>query len=201
MKLNDFFLPECTSSGMPIVESAELIPEQLIAYRTNSKRKRVADCTLHFFIDDYRFENLWNFPFRYIHQLGKYQAVIAPDFSLYLEYPEPLKIWNIYRNRWLTIFWQYQGLTVIPCISWSNERSFNYCFESIPKNSVIAIASMKVKKSDESADLFIAGVKEAIRRLEPQTVLVYGEKFKQELCAIAPIFKFYPHYRSKSNGR
>ena len=124
--------------------------------------------------------------------------MIAPDFSLYLEYPEPLKIWNTYRNRWLTVFWQYQGLTVIPCLSWSDRRSFNYCFDGIPKGSVIAITSMKIKKSNDSAALFIAGVEEAIHRLEPRTILVYGEKFKSKLTAIAPIFKFYPHYRSKN---
>lgn len=200
MKLNDFFLPEYTESGIPLVEPAIHVPKKLRAYKTSSKKNKDKDCTLHFFIDDYRFENLWNFPFRYLNDLSKFEAVIAPDFSLYAEYPEPLNIWNPYRNRWLTIFWQYHNLTVIPCLSWSDERSFNYCFDGVPKGSVIAIASMKVKKSNSSADLFIAGVKEAIHRLKPSTVLVYGEKFKSELKAIAPIFKFYPHYRS-GNGR
>jgi Domain of unknown function (DUF4417) len=198
MKLNDFFTPNCSDRGMPLVKATDFIPNDLQAYR--AKKQAKSDRTLHFFVDDYRFENLWNFPYRYLEYLKKFEAVIAPDFSLYLNYPTPVKIWNTYRNRWLSAFWQQSGITVIPCVSWAEESSFDFCFDGLPHSSVVAIASMGIKKRDRSAELFFLGVKELITRIKPIKVLVYGEKFRQELGELSKIFQFYSYYR-KSDGR
>lgn len=193
MKLNAFLLFPTTSQGMPLIEASDFVPEKLQAYRT--KKKAIKERTLHFFIDDWRFENLWNFPYRYLSSLQKFDAVIGPDFSLYLDYPTPIKFWNVYRNRWLSRFWAEQGLRVIPCISWAEKDSFSYCFDGIPRNSVVAIASMGIYKKDrKSTSIFLEGVEAMIDRLAPIKVLVYGEKMRRELEAIANIFRFYPYY-------
>ena len=42
---------------------------------------------VHFFIDDYQFERLWNDPEKYIEKLKQYAVVATPDFSPYGDMP------------------------------------------------------------------------------------------------------------------
>ncbi|MFQ6749707.1 MAG: DUF4417 domain-containing protein, partial [Clostridia bacterium] len=61
---------------------------------------------LHFYVDDYQFERCWANPNNYIDHLKKFKYVISPDFSLYADLPKAHQIWNCYRNRLLSAFWQ-----------------------------------------------------------------------------------------------
>ena len=64
------------------------------------------DVGVHFFIDDYQFERVWKSPQLYVEMLKRYRFVCAPDFSLYLDMPMATKIWNVYRSRLITAYWQ-----------------------------------------------------------------------------------------------
>ncbi|MUG92745.1 DUF4417 domain-containing protein [Scytonema sp. UIC 10036] len=193
--LNTFFTPELTEQGLPMVGSCEEVPEALYPYKLRSRRKQDQKTGLHFFIDDCRFEGLWRYPEKSISYLKRFDCAIAPDFSLYLDMPRPMKLWNVYRNRWVNSFWNYQGIKTIPCVSWADAESFSYCFEGIPQGSAIAISSMGIIKRSESESIFFNGVLKMLEVLEPKTVLVYGTKFEKELCDRYQNFKFYPHYR------
>jgi hypothetical protein len=127
----------------------------------------------HFFIYDYQFERVWKRPDLYVKPLKKTAFVLSPDFSLYSNLPLAQQIWNTYRNRAVGKYWESQGLWVIPSVSWSDERSFSFCFAGIPKNSVIAISSVGVK----DFDMFERGLAEMINRLSPKTILCYGTDY------------------------
>lgn len=174
----------------PLIKATKFIPQHLALW-TQSYRFYY-DKTLHFFTDDYKFNCLWNNPKRYNKIIKKYKAVITPDFSLYQDMPEPLKIYNTYKNRWLGNYWQSLGLTVIPSVNWADYRSFSYCFEGIEKESIIAITTNTIRKRDLSYSYFILGIKEIINYLKPTKILVYGTKFYDELKSLNPqLFKFY----------
>ncbi|RMD72111.1 MAG: DUF4417 domain-containing protein [Cyanobacteria bacterium J149] len=192
------FLEREKMSGFPMITKTDFIPEAIATWRI--KQHRYNDKTLHFFTDDWRFNCVWDNPRKYNSTIKKYQAVITPDFSLYLEDPEPVKIWNVYKNRWLGNYWQSQGLTVIPSVNWANHDSFNYCFEGIEKGSTVAITTNTVRKGDLSHIYFFEGINELLRYLQPSKVLVFGSKFRYELRAIASnhgldpdIFLHYPY--------
>ena len=59
-----------------------------------------ADQIVHFFLDDYKFEVIWNDPLPRIEKLKSYKAVLSPNFSVYTEMPMPIKIYNTFRSRW-----------------------------------------------------------------------------------------------------
>ena len=96
---------------------------------------------LHFFIDDYKFIAVWKEPEKYVDFLKSFDFVIAPDFSVYIDFPFALQVLAHYRRQWLTAYWQNKDVNVIPDVSWSDERSFEYCFDGIPKNSIVAVSS------------------------------------------------------------
>jgi hypothetical protein len=119
--------------GIPALRHTRLsaIPEWLVAYRTRIRSKTFDFNTaaVHFFLDDYRYETVWSRPQRALEHLSKYRILLAPDFSLYADWPLAMQQWNVYRNRWCGRYWQELGFLVIPTVSWSTPESFDFCFE------------------------------------------------------------------------
>ena len=60
----------------------------------------------------------------------RFRFVCTPDFSMYTDFPLALQINSHYRKHWLGAYWQSKGITVIPTIFWSDERSFEWCFDA-----------------------------------------------------------------------
>ncbi|MCC6602499.1 MAG: DUF4417 domain-containing protein [Anaerolineae bacterium] len=124
---------------------------------------------------DYRFETVWNRPIKALEALRPYTTLLTPDFSLYRDWPLTLQLWNTYRNRWCGRFWQEQGFSVVPTISWSSPASYDFCFLGVPRRSLVAVATVGVNLQDplENA-LFLNGFTEMVRQLTPLLVLSYG---------------------------
>ena len=152
------------------------VPAWLVPYRQRIRANEpLADGCVHFFLDDYRFETVWNRPFKALEALAPYRMALTPDFSLYRDWPLMLQLWNTYRNRWCGRFWQEHGFTVIPTVSWSTAASYDFCFLGVPRRSVVAVSTVGVDlKTPLEYQLFMDGFKEMVRRLEPLLVLAYG---------------------------
>lgn len=172
---------------MPIIKNDNFIPSKLIGfnYAKTTKEKNVG---IHFYLDDYQFERLWNKPEEYVDILKQYECILSPDFSLYMDMPMPMKIWNIYRSRLIGQYYQNQGIKVIPTLSWAEEETFEFCFEGIPKGSIVSISTIGVKKNKEALKIWKAGVDELIRRIEPSTILIYGGKLDYDYGNIEVIY-------------
>lgn len=158
---------------MPVIHKETHIPDELIGfnYAKTSANKRAG---VHFYVDDYQFERVWNYPDKYIDVLAGYDCILSPDFSLYMDMPMPMKIWNIYRSRQIGAYYQQSGLVVIPTLSWAEQETFCFCFQGIEKESVVSVSTVGVKNSEQAMDIWKAGMDEAIRQLEPSMVLEYG---------------------------
>lgn len=160
---------------MPVIENDGYTPKKLIGfnYAKTSKEKGVG---IHFFLDDYQFERIWNDPHKYIETLREYDCILSPDFSLYMDMPMPMKIWNTYRSRMIGQFYQSYGIKVIPTISWAEEATFKFAFSGIPKGSIVAISTIGVKEDEEALKIWKNGVSEMIKSIKPSKILVYGGK-------------------------
>lgn len=158
---------------MPIIFCDEVIPSDLIGfnYAKSSENKNTG---IHFYVDDYQFERVWNFPEKYIDILRDYECILSPDFSLYMDMPMPMKIWNVYRSRQIGAFYQHNGIAVIPTISWAEKETFDFCFEGIPKGSIVSVSTIGVKRDKDALKIWNDGMDEMIKRIEPTTILVYG---------------------------
>ena len=139
----------------------------------SSKAPETIGC--HFFVPDYQFKRLWVSPDKYTAGMLKYKFVCAPDYSLYTDYPQALQIYNHYRKHWLAAYWQDKGQTVIPTIAWSDERSFDWCFDGEPKEATVAVSSVGTQVHKESKRLFMLGFERMIEELKPKEMLFYGD--------------------------
>ena len=158
---------------MPIIKNDNYIPDDLIGfnYAKTSKEKNTG---IHFYIDDYQFERIWSNPEKYVDVLYDYDCILSPDFSLYMDMPMPMKIWNTYRSRQIGAYYQSQGIKVIPTISWAEPETFEFCFQGIPKGSIVSVSTIGVKQNEEALQIWEDGMREMIRRIEPSVILVYG---------------------------
>ncbi len=160
------------------------IPDWLVPYRQRIRvNEPLDDGAVHFFLDDYRFETTWSRPWKALAALRPYTTLLTPDFSLYRDCPLMPHLWNVYGNRWCGRFWQEQGFTVIPTMSWSTAVSYDFCFLGVPRRSMVAVSAVGVNLSTSirqewndplAYQLFMDGFQEMVKRLEPTVVLGYG---------------------------
>lgn len=87
------------------------------------------------------------------------------------------QIESVAKNRWVGAYWQSKGLTVYPTISWSNSRSFDYCFDGVEKGSTVAIGMIGAKKDNKRN--FMLGYNEMLRRIEPEHIICFGKPFEE----------------------
>lgn len=166
----------CNANGYPELAPCDKKPKQMIGFNyaksTANDKKRGNAC--HFFIDDYQFERVWQSPEKYLDVLRGFDCVLTPDFSLYLDMPLPMQAWNRYRSAALGLYWQANGIDVVPTLSWAEPDSYTFCFEGIPKHSTVATSTVGVKEDSDALEIWFDGMSEAMKRLEPSRVLLYG---------------------------
>lgn len=137
---------------------------------------------VHFFLYDYKFENIWKKPDEYVEKLKKYKAVLSPDFSMYIEMNKALQLYNTFRNRWCGAYLASKDIKVIPTVNWGDENTFEFCFDGIPKGSIVAVSTYMVRERNNHADqkdFFMKGYEEMLRRIEPSKIICYSEPFTE----------------------
>lgn len=134
---------------------------------------------VHFFIDDYQFERLWNSPQKYVDKLKRYECVLTPDFSPYADMPHATQIFNHYRKHWVGAYLQQNGVKVVPTIRASrDERSLEWFLDGEPKGGVVCISSMWTSDK-ESKEYFLKEFKMMVETLEPEKIYVYGNEVEE----------------------
>ena len=142
---------------------------------SDAKSKTVGVFTgIHMFVEDYRIARLWNYPLRYLDILRSAACVLSPDFSMYTDEPKALQISCAYRRQWLGAWWQRNGVTVIPTVCWADEDSYEWCFDGIPINAVVAVSTVGTQKHKQSKTLFVKGYDAMLERCAPEAVVVFG---------------------------
>lgn len=161
---------------LPLVKKSnvDLSNIQLLGYDklSNNQYEKI----VHFFLDDYKFEAIWNNPDDRIERLSKYKAVISPQFSIYSDMPMSMKVYQTFRNRWCGAYLQSKGIKVIPSLAWGEPDTYWFCFDGIEKGSIVAVSTIGVRKEKE---LFLNGYYEMLRKINPSAIICYGETFDE----------------------
>ncbi|WP_168163995.1 DUF4417 domain-containing protein, partial [Olsenella sp. HMSC062G07] len=170
---------DCGRDGFPPLppQRAEGARElQGFNYAKSTDAADKADLGCHFFIDDYQFERVWQRPGAYLDVLKPYRFVLTPDFSLYMDMPDAMQEWNRYRSAALGWYWDNHGVTVVPTLSWAQPSSYRFCFRGVPRHSTVAVSTVGVARDKGAREVWRDGMREAMRRLEPPRVLLYGSR-------------------------
>jgi hypothetical protein len=152
-------------------------------------RKMSSDqAILAFYVDDYRFESLWSEPDRYVMKFlnAGIRKAISPNFSLWTDDPQAMRIWNTYRSRWLGRYMQEAGMRILPDVNWALESDFGYCFAGIPSGCDVSVQMNTIRaKNKEEVSNFIAGITEFVKQCRPSRILFYGGVHKRKMIEAA----------------
>lgn len=166
-------------NGFPIVEPYHgNVNIDVVPFTSHCK---IADKgrALHFFLDDSRFDNaVWKNLERTTYTLLDFETLFAPDFSLYVDMPDALNKFAVYKSRFAAAYWQLCGFSVIPVASWGSASSFSYCLEGLPTCSIIAVCGVGHSRGRWQRELWHYGLLRLDEELNPTTILVYGEEEK-----------------------
>lgn len=193
LNLERAFFPASNDYGFPDLDAVPALPElsSWYSFPDRNKVEHYGSSGLHFFCDDFVFENVWKQPSRYIELFKVFGAVIQPDFSLFYDMPVALQIFNKYRNHWLAKYYSFHGVNVIPNINVSTPECWEWSFLGLPTHSVVAfsdIGSMQLKSDREV--LFMA-YDEMIRALDPVQVLYFTRNVSNAPAETVPIVVSY----------
>lgn len=157
----------------PMQENGEV--EEWIGFNYVLTDNEPENKAVHFFIDDYQFERIWNNPDKYVEKLKKYKYVCTPDFSPYGDMPLATQIFNHYRKHWVGKYLQDKGVNIIPTIRCStDERSLDWYLDGEPKGGVVIISSMWTNKPEEK-EIFLKEYNKMYETLQPSKVFLYGK--------------------------
>ena len=191
--------------GFPTLSGSQTVGDKMLRFCDWKDIKDPENYIAHFYYDDYKFISAWREPDKYIERLRKFKAVVAPDFSLYTDFPITLQILSCYRRQWCGAYWESMGIDVIPDVVWGEKKSFDFCFDGIPKHSTVAVSSVGVKRdkdwNNETSSLFLDGYNEMLKRLEPTAILYYGDMIDGLEGNIIKIPSFYEQKREMLNER
>lgn len=180
--------------GIPRIRPQELpFVDEFVPFADLSK-KFTKGQGVQMFVDDYRLERLWQRPDKYLEPLQRAGVVFSPDFSLYTDMPRILQLYSHYKKHWLAAYWQRNSITVIPTICWSDEKSFDFCFDGEPKENTVAVSSVGTQRGAETKAAFLLGYDAMMERLQPETVLFFGNIPKECKGNICPVQTFYKRF-------
>jgi len=174
---NLFFIPDEFDGEMPLIRKyTDTIPDMLVPFRHIPKKNQA----VHFFVDDYRFECIWNRPYVYADRY-RGRMLLSPDFSVYTNYPIMVQRWNTYRSRWMGAYFQSEGIRVIPSVAWGNADSFEFCFDGIECGGIVAISTRGAYKFREA---FTNGFNAMMEQIYPSHIICAGNISKVYLGEI-----------------
>lgn len=173
-------IPFCPTTAITPPTKIIMWDEAKHIYRVRSRKDKdfIYDAFVAFYLDDYKFDGprgIWHNSAFTLKVLRHFTGAITPDFSTYQDFPEPIKIYNTYRMRALGRWLAINGIAVINNVRWGTSESWRYCWDGIPKDSMIAIGTVGGNpKKLVDRHRFESGLDELIRVLHPHTILVYG---------------------------
>lgn len=106
---------------------------------------------------------------------------IAPDYSQCGDIENAENIHRIFRARvislWLTL---NLGAIVIPNITYSNKKSFEYMLDGLEECQTVAFSTKGIMKKSSEKDLLIAAIAKTVDTLNLKSIIVYTVSIDKE---------------------
>ena len=164
-------------------------PVQLISYdeaKTQYKKEMrdgnltfTSNAFIHFYIDDQKFDgkqsSIWLYPEKALEIIKHFAGIITPDFSTNADFPDPIKRYNTYRMRAFGYWVSTHAVPVINNIRWGTMETWSYCFDGIPKNSIVSIGTVASGLRDATSRYhFEIGLNKLVEFIDPYCIVIYG---------------------------
>ena len=180
---------EWTKNGNPVVKTtATEQPKAVVSYKDAKcidklKRKNEpnykVDAFIHFYLDDEQFDcktsGLWIKPEEFFSVASHFAGVIGPDFSIYADFPPPLRDFQIYRMRTVEFACSKRNIPVIVNARFGSSGTWDKTIAEFPEKSMLAIGTVGSRlKYLENQYCFDKGFARLLETKHPHTFVVVG---------------------------
>lgn len=178
-----------SNNGNPVAKTTAITPPKaIVSYKeakfiNKLKAKGEPDykvnAFIHFYIDDDQFDSktngIWSKPNEFFRIASHYAGVIGPDFSIYADFPQPLKTFQIYRMRTIEYASAQRNIPVIVNARFGSEKTWSQTIDEFPENSMLAIGTVgSGLKYLENQYCFEKGFEHLLETKRPHTLVVVG---------------------------
>lgn len=140
-----------------------------------------------FFIHDQRFENWWSDPAHYVQRILNMGGwgIVVPDYSMFIDMPEALRVYNCYRSYWIGRFAQEAGLQVVPNLVFGKDEDLDWSLAGIPEGAPTVCVQMQTgERNDPAEDRRVVGlIDKAWDEKRWGTLLVYSGPHGRKIMA------------------
>ena len=138
------------------------------------------------FTEDARFAAYYDNPALTTESLleEKWSALCCPDFSTFEDWPFPMRLWALYRSRWVARYWQSFGMKIVPILQNVSFRTPDGTAVNIATSSlldtlgegipVVAVQCRTLKHHGGRFEDFGKWLSLQIDMLKPRVVIIYG---------------------------
>lgn len=109
----DMYFPSNNDWDIPLLDinmQAKYLDLPLHGWGTISRKARNASQTIHFYVDDYRFNAVWKDPDKLVE--CNPINVIEPNYTTSHGMGRAMVLWLTFKKRWIARYWQTQGIRV-----------------------------------------------------------------------------------------
>lgn len=177
---NAYDIPTLRTDRQP--NSGLLLP--FFGWGTDTRLKKGIQ-TYHFYVEDYRFTNIWNDPAKPLQ--GGCSELVEPNLSLFDTTPVAYGLQLIYMKRWIARYWQECGARVYADLNVAR-KFYEYNKLGIPQG-YNAFATRGYADREEYLKLEIE-IARQLSGLDKPNMIVYGggERIR-EICLQSNVFR------------
>ncbi len=163
------------------LSNMEMIPCSKIKKNDQSPNRQKG---VHHYVDDYRFNSIYDHPQRSLETYSQYKFLISPEYSTFADMDLWRQIESTGKNRWVGAYWQSAGLLVVPAMCWSTPRSYEFCFDAVEHKAVVAVGMIECKREKKA---FLHGYDAMLERIDPSAIIIVGTPFPEMRGNIIPV--------------
>lgn len=161
--------------GFPALTGFNVSPTKTVDINRSKKLIQVKDLNLNFFVHDYMLNPIWNNPDKYLEHLKCFGSVCGFDFTIDVNSPLALQIYNKYRNHVLSWYFANNGVKVIPKVDILPDCA-DWIYDGLPHNSMLCCSTNGRAFNRQAKAEFSECFSEMESVLKPHTVVIVGTR-------------------------
>ena len=163
--------------NVPYNGSLPILTNKLSDYRDTQFIRygsRTENLPFHCFIDDWRLESIWRSPTKFVEKALLSGSAVAPDFSVYANYPHIYSLYQVWRSRLICAWWADHGVYTIPVLQWTNSRDSYLDDYFLGLNGCEVIAVRCPSREPDVIDDYFLCAERFLQIHQPKLILHFG---------------------------